>query len=447
MRQRRVSTKKQSLLVPLLVFFISAIIVSFVISRLWFAGRESQKSHAKNLIQQIAYNFQNTMNEFFDITHFWQSYISKSNGDVIQFDSIAESIYSACSCIESIQLAPMGVITYSYPPVSDFERTNLFNDPVHRDDANYARLTQFSTVSGPFPQRRGGTGLTIRTPIYLTNNGKDVFWGFSIVTLRTEGIFKEANMPNLREDNYNYQLKMINTFKGKLSTVHCSTYNTLKDPVSHTFAISNTAWTLSVTPVNGWNNYSILIFELFVGFVFTVLVTFTSASLWPLIRQESTFKKLSYIDNLTKLHNSRKFYETLSELHQEEQPFAILYIDLNGFRPINDTYGHRSGDELLMIVAKKLKNCIREGDEVFRIGGDEFAILVPNQISIMGLSNLVQRIKASVERQTALGNATIQISAAIGYARYPQDGNTFEGIVQTAEEMMSTDKKNMNEMI
>jgi len=446
MQQRDESKQNNSSLVPVVAFFAMSIIVAFVISQLWVANREEQQTHAKNLAQQVVVNLTTTMNEFFDYTQFWRSYVLKNKGTAPDFDNIAESLYSANNCIDSIQLAPDGIITYSYPKISDIDSTNLFDDPIHRDDAQYSRLTSLSTITGPFPKRRGGSGLTIRTPIFLkAKDNSQTFWGFSTVTLRAEEIFKEAHLPDLKDDDYHYQLKSINPHKGKLDMIHCSTYNTLKNPVSITFSVHNTAWILFIAPKKGWVNYSIIIFEIIIGLIFTLLISFSAASVWNLVRRESTFKKLSYIDALTKLQNNRKFYETLNQLHSQEKAFAILYIDLNKFKPINDNYGHRSGDELLIIVSKKLKNCIREGDEVFRIGGDEYAVIVPNQITINGLSNLVQRIKNSISRTTVLGNSTVQISAAIGYARYPQDGNSYENIVQIAEEMMYADKKSMGE--
>ena len=112
---------------------------------------------------------------------------------------------------------------------------------------------------------------------------------------------------------------------------------------------------------------------------------------------------------------------------------------------MNDTYVHKTGDELLSIVAKKLKNVVRSGDEVFRIGGDEFTIVVFNEITVGGLSGLTQRIKTSVARETVLGNAKVRVTASIGYARYPQDGARFENVIQIAEEMMYADKKAMGE--
>ncbi|MBQ7159039.1 MAG: sensor domain-containing diguanylate cyclase [Treponema sp.] len=403
--------------------------------------RKNQRQHAKNLIQQISFNLQTSLNEYYDYTQFWKNYIIQNNGNVPNFETVAEALYSASSSIDSISLSPNGITAYTYPKSMADDSINLFTDPSHRDDAKHARLTKQTTITGPFAQRRGGYSLAIRTPIY-TGKDEDLnsFWGFSTISVRMADIFNEAHLSDLKEDNYHYQLKTINTQTGTLDTIDCSTYDALDDPVSTMFAIHNAAWTLFISPKKGWVNYTILFLEIIIGVFVTLLMSFCFTALWLISRRESTFKKVSYLDSLTQLQNSRKFYEQLSDLNSKRQDFAVLYIDLNKFKPINEQYGQRSGDELLVIVAKKLKNCIREGDEVFRIGDDEFAVIIPNQITINGLSNLMQRIKQSIERPTVLGAATVQITAAIGYARYPQDGDTFEAIVQSAEEMMYADK-------
>ena len=446
MQQRYEAQTHRSVFVPIIAFFITAVLVLFVISRLQIADSREKQNHARNLVQSVSYNLQAIFNEYFDVTQFLKNLVIRNDGKVYDFSLIAESIYAGNPSIENIQLAPDGIISYSYPPQRENEHINLFTDPIHRDDAKYSRLTKMTTITGPFAQRKGGSGLAIRTPIYLTDKkGNDVFWGFSIITLRAAELFREAHVSDLKADNYRYQLKAINPHKGKLEMVDCSTYDTLVNPVSHAFDMHNTAWTFYVTPKDGWMDSSTLVFEILVGFIFTIMVAFSANSLWKLIKRESTFKRLSYIDTLTGLYNSRKFYELLHELHEKNEQFAVLYVDLNKFKPVNDLYGHKSGDELLTIVAKKLKNVIRAGDEVFRIGGDEFAIIVPNGITINGLSGLTQRLKASVGRPTVLGNATVNVTAAIGYARYPQDGAVFENIIQIAEEMMYADKKAMGE--
>ena len=446
MQQRHETEERTSFVVPIIVGIITLFAVVFVIYRMQVDAIQEKKARTRGLVRSVSYSLQITLDEYFDITQFLRTYIVKHDGKVSDFQNIAESLYLESSCIDSIQLAPDGIVTYSYPPQRENERVNLFTDSLHRDDAKYSRLTKLTTITGPFSQRRGGRGLSIHTPIYLKNSeGQDLFWGFSVVTLRMAEVFRAAHVADLRDEEFNYQLKAINPHKGKLEIVDCTTYEPLADAVTHDFAIHNTAWVFFVMPKSGWMDKNMLLLEILIGFIFLLVVPFSANSLWKLLQRESVFKRLTYIDTLTGLYNSRKFHEILRELHEKKKTAGILYIDLNKFKPVNDTYGHKTGDELLSIVAKKLKNVVRSGDEVFRIGGDEFTIVVFNEITVGGLSGLTQRIKTSVARETVLGNAKVRVTASIGYARYPQDGARFENVIQIAEEMMYADKKAMGE--
>ena len=82
---------------------------------------------------------------------------------------------------------------------------------------------------------------------------------------------------------------------------------------------------------------------------------------------------LANTDGLTGLFNERCFNSTLKQKEEARQPFALFYLDLDRFKPVNDTYGHDVGDQLLRVVADRLRNCVRSSDFAFRIGGDEFA--------------------------------------------------------------------------
>ena len=444
--QRQEAQTARSIFVPIVAFIITAIVVVFVINRMQVDAVEASKNHARNLVRSVSYNLQISLNEYFNITQFLRGYIVRHDGQVQDFQNIAESLSLNSSSIDSIQLAPDGIISYSHPMYREFEKVNLFIDSVHRDDAKYSRLTKLTTITGPFTLRRGDRGLSIHTPIYLDDaNGTERFWGFAVITLRMAEIFREAHVSELRDENYDYQIKAINAHLGKLETVDCTTYDVLTDAVTHDFAIHNTMWTFHVKPQDGWINTDSLVLEILIGILFAIIVPFSVNSLWNLIRRESAFKRLTYVDTLTGLYNSRKFYEVLQELHDKKRSAGILYVDLNKFKPVNDTYGHKTGDELLSIVAKKLKNVVRSGDEVFRIGGDEFTIVVSNEISEDALSGLTHRIKESVARATTIGNAKVEVSASIGYARYPHDGTEFANIIQIAEEMMYADKKMMGE--
>ncbi len=157
---------------------------------------------------------------------------------------------------------------------------------------------------------------------------------------------------------------------------------------------------------------------------------------------EIIFKNLANTDALTNLYNKRFLSSMLQEYAEEEQNFAIFYLDLNWFKYVNDTYGHAIGDKLLQAVSKRLQNGVRTGDTVFRIGGDEFAILVPGNIDVSMCDSLVARVKKIISRHFSIDGININIELSCGYAIFPAEANRTDEICILADHRMYQDKIN-----
>jgi diguanylate cyclase (GGDEF)-like protein len=116
-------------------------------------------------------------------------------------------------------------------------------------------------------------------------------------------------------------------------------------------------------------------------------------------------------------------------------PLAVLYVDLDGFKAVNDTHGHAAGDELLCAVAARLKNGIRSSDLAARLGGDEFAIVLVNT-DMEAAATVVSKLADSVSTPYPIGQLTIEISASIGIAGYPGSGTSSEALLHSADATM-----------
>ncbi len=101
---------------------------------------------------------------------------------------------------------------------------------------------------------------------------------------------------------------------------------------------------------------------------------------------------------------------------------AVLYIDLDHFKKINDSVGHAAGDQVLSIAAQRLRGCIKEGDTVARLGGDEFAVILRDVVSAEAAQAVAQRIVQSLQQPVNLAGRDHTVCASIGIARFPQDG-------------------------
>lgn len=163
-------------------------------------------------------------------------------------------------------------------------------------------------------------------------------------------------------------------------------------------------------------------------------------------RAERKIKKLAVRDSLTNLLNHREFYRLLEEEIKRAKrynlKFAVLVIDLDDFKKINDIYGHRIGDKVLNVIAKLLQRNVRGVDYLARYGGDEFVILMPEInkkdgiVAAKRLANTLAKIPITITK-----NKVEKITLTVGIAGYPEDGITSSNLVQNADNAMYLGKR------
>lgn len=145
-------------------------------------------------------------------------------------------------------------------------------------------------------------------------------------------------------------------------------------------------------------------------------------------------------DALTGLYNRHVFDETLrvclAQAERYRRTFALLMIDLDEFKLVNDTWGHGTGDTLLQAVAAKLSGITRDSDRVCRIGGDEFAILLPEILNPRQPAILAERLAQTLLEPVHTGEAEILVTASIGIAIYPDNGMTVDALLHNADKAM-----------
>lgn len=159
------------------------------------------------------------------------------------------------------------------------------------------------------------------------------------------------------------------------------------------------------------------------------------------IRQaEAQLNHLAYHDPLTGLGNRNKLQDRLAiELQTariNQHQLGLLFIDLDGFKLINDTLGHSAGDQLLRLLADRLRGTIRSSDVLTRQGGDEFLLLVPVVNDANELVSLAEKVLQTIRTPFCLAAESVTISASIGIAIFPKDSDTPEGLLQAADSAM-----------
>lgn len=152
-------------------------------------------------------------------------------------------------------------------------------------------------------------------------------------------------------------------------------------------------------------------------------------------RDERLYRQAHY-DPLTALPNRLLLRECLAQALANGSQGALLYIDLDHFKRVNDGFGHATGDQLLALVAQRLRAAVKEGDLVARLGGDEFAVVLRNVAGPAAAGAVAARIAESLQLPVSAGGGDHQISASIGVTLFPGDGASLDDLVRNADDAM-----------
>ena len=158
------------------------------------------------------------------------------------------------------------------------------------------------------------------------------------------------------------------------------------------------------------------------------------------IAAEKKLNHLAYFDTLTQIPNRHSFMQSLQEsmtyAENRQSTVALLFIDLDHFKWTNDTYGHNVGDKLLIEIAKRLKQSLRQIDSVYRIGGDEFTVIVPNYTNLNALADIANRLIEAICAPLTIDDHPMRHNASIGISTYPVDATDSKSLIQCADAAM-----------
>jgi len=155
---------------------------------------------------------------------------------------------------------------------------------------------------------------------------------------------------------------------------------------------------------------------------------------------QEQIKAMAHYDSLTGLPNRALFFDRLEFVHRNaeryQRSYAVLYLDLDGFKEINDRYGHNAGDALLQEVAARLKKSVRSSDTVARLGGDELAVVLSESCDLAQTEILARKLATKIAEPIRLSAGEVRIGVSIGAAVFPDHGDTGEAVLHRADRAM-----------
>lgn len=157
------------------------------------------------------------------------------------------------------------------------------------------------------------------------------------------------------------------------------------------------------------------------------------------VAAQERIRQLAYFDSLTNLPNRRllqdRAEQALASAEREKKQIALLFVDLDHFKTINDSLGHSAGDALLSEVARRLQSCVRRMDTVARLGGDEFVVLLTD-VTIEGATEVARKLIYRVARPYQIENHELRVTPSLGISVFPQDGRDFESLLKHSDTAM-----------
>ncbi|MCL6416162.1 EAL domain-containing protein [Aestuariirhabdus sp. Z084] len=434
-------------------YFIT--ILSFVIvAGLGFYWTDLSGNLAKNeqhlLMRQLvaaqASAIERNLARSLSATDFLDLEIRRQNGKIDNFDAFASSVLESFAGVANLQLSPSGVIRQIYPLAGNEAAINhdVLSQSRYNPQAHQAVKTGELTLAGPFELVQGGSGLVGYNPVFIDQGEGKQFWGFASALLYLDDLLASTDLQTLAQKGYRYRLSRRDPIT-QAAVVFARTTETVdEEAFEYSIEVPNAQWQLAMSRPNG------LVDGLFsFGFVVSLLAaSLVASAVNQLLKQpvilrrvvaEKTrqLEELAFYDPLTGLANRRLLNEQidliLKRMRRDGGKAALLYLDLDDFKIINDSMGHSVGDQLLARVAGRLRAVVRESDLVARLGGDEFAILLQDMRLPDSSIAVCKKLISSLRQPIMIEGKEFVVSTSIGVTLLPGDGDDVSTLLRNAD--------------
>jgi diguanylate cyclase (GGDEF)-like protein len=339
------------------------------------------------------------------------------------------------TCIDSFQLAPDAIVTYINPMEGDEAAIghNLLNDPARKDYVLAAINSNSVVMQGPVDSVQGDTLIFGRKAITVDGS----FWGLAIISVNFETLLKNCGIADNTSLDF---LISVYDSNDNLTYVWGDKNDSDSSGNYADISFSGQRWRISIQHDLSFSGY-LRTYWLYILISILIGVLIYIVTLYYI--NKIVFSRT---DSLTKTLNRAAFEkQTEMKLKYNRQTCALIAIDLDKFKYINDTYGHAAGDEVLISTASRMKSILRASDLVSRIGGDEYMILLSHIRGREQLFSIIDRLRIATEQEIQISNDySVAVGISIGYALSPLDGTDYNTLYKIADQRMYEDKSMRN---
>jgi diguanylate cyclase (GGDEF)-like protein len=432
----------QAVLIPLVVLATAGLLAEYVVRLDAERQAEIQRNQVMAQASALRAQLEGEVNSTLYLANGLGGYVSAYGvQDEASVNVVLATVFQYDRHLRNIALAPDNVIRYVYPMKGNEKAVGLdyTQVPAQWPAVKRAIDTHSTVVAGPVELVQGGHGLISRTPVYRPDGQ---YWGIISLIMKTDSLFSTLDR-DAHQMGLSWALRGKDGQGARGDTIHGDASLFAHDSVQQVIRVPGGTWVLAARPQQGWaagsGRTSMLQLS---GWGLALLI----ASLtYFIISERNHIRHLATHDPLTNLPNRRLLSDRLdraiAKAQRDGQGFSILCLDLNQFKPINDTHGHHIGDQVLCTVAARLQKCLRSIDTVARIGGDEFLLVLPEVESDLDVLEVVNRVAAAVKEPIRINELLLHTSASIGICHYPLDGQTQDDLMRITDQAMYSAKR------
>lgn len=375
--------------------------------------------------------------------------IVQGHGEIEDFDKIAAILVNDPAVL-NVSLAPGGVVRQIFPLHGNEAVIGLdYLNSGGASEARWARDTGKLTLAGPFTMVQGGQALTGRLPVYLEDGN---FWGFVGIALAYPDVLESAFLDELFQQGFSGEIWRMNPADDSRQSIWHSHEDNAYLPTPETLEsravnLFNVTWHVSVARLPGIYSSLEKLLILAAVLFFSLLVAMLCYHYLELRNMKTSMENMAMTDTLTGLPNRRnvmrQIESTIANTAHGGIPFVILYMDLNGFKQVNDTRGHDAGDNVLNQAADILRKEVGTQGTVARVGGDEFIIFLKNYTRSEKLDQLVKQLDRELQINVPATDdkEPILVTGSFGVSYYPEDGAELKTLLHAADLRMYNTKK------
>ncbi|MCE2594079.1 bifunctional diguanylate cyclase/phosphodiesterase [Motilimonas cestriensis] len=457
---RAFSLKRPALLFALFSFAILIALSSVSINQIQHDWRQEQHTTLTLIAKQQAEIISQQINHSLSATYLLSKQIEHDQGEVIDFAQQASYLFRHIKGIDSLQLAPNGIIEHIYPLKGNEKAIghNILQQDQRKEEAQHAIQQQKLTLAGPFRLVQGYYAVIGRKPIFIETQGRSSFWGFASVVIPIKQLLNSDNLKILENHHIQFRLTTQRHLGEPVTQILGNTE--LQGDIFATteLFIADNQWRLELA--QQYPSQHLIAIKLWaIAIILSILLSFLIFNLasYPLRlaqkveKQTKKLSRLAYFDNLTGLKNRTllqlELADTLqllsqqNEIEQSHHIAALVYLGVDDFKRLNDAFGNKIGDELLLEVTRRLHDVCSKKDIITRAGGDEFAIILPPQSSLKSIEIWLQALLKTLGQPISIDGHQLQFSISAGVALLPQDGNSAEVLIQHANLAMTHAKQ------